>query len=699
MSVTTTPRRVPPALRVVTSLFLSVVVAAGLMGGPASAATTPPAEYEWTDTRTVTSTVTVEEWVTLGVHVGYGKATATATATATRTVRKPTQWEAFYWASSDAYYAAEAEAKALADAQARPIALAAAQADAQAKADAAAAGVEYTATATRSETVTAEEWVTLGVHVGYGKATATATATATRTVRKPTQWEAYYWASYDAFYAAQAEAKASADAQARPIALAAAQADAQAKADAAAAGVEYTATATRTETVKVEEFVTLNGHVGYGTATATATATATRTVRKPTHWEAYYWASYDAFYAAQAEAKASADAQARPIARAAALADAQAKYDASLQGYSYSHEWTQTETVTVNESVTIGDFVGTGSATATATATATGTATKSTHWEAYYWAVINAHALARDEAQAIAAAEARPIALAQAEADAQAQYDAAQDVPDPDPEEPPPGPSCGPELLKADGTPWTCTFVDDFRGTALDTTKWSPVTTEESDFSYGDCFLGDGNNMTVASGVLSLTTRQEDEPVTCEHRDGPITTNVTSAAVTSLGTFSQTFGRFEIRAAMPQTAGPGLQSALWMVPDDPTYYGTWPGSGEIDIAEFYSQYPDRIIPAIHYNSLLSWATRTNNECYVYDPSSFHLYAVEWTPARITVKIDGQTCVDHLISPLAPLLGSAPFDRPYNINLTQMLGSGPNALAAGATFEDATLRIDYVRAWS
>ncbi|RYI98628.1 MAG: glycoside hydrolase family 16 protein, partial [Actinomycetales bacterium] len=295
--------------------------------------------------------------------------------------------------------------------------------------------------------------------------------------------------------------------------------------------------------------------------------------------------------------------------------------------------------------------------------------------------------------------EARATALAAAQADAQAQFDAAQVPVDPDPgagnTAPPTGPSCGSPILKSDGTPWACTFVDEFRGDTLDTTKWHPINTMESAFSYGDCFLGD-RNIAVSGGVLQLSTIREAEPVTCDHPAGPVTTNYTSAAVSSFGKFSQAYGRYEIRAAMPQTNGAGLQSALWMLPQDPK--GTWPGSGEIDIVEFYSQYPDRLIPALHYNSVLPWGTRTNNQCLVYKPTDFHTYVLEWTAQKLTISIDGTTCLDHTISPMAPLVGSAPFDTPFNLNLTQMLGTGDNAFPAGQGIDKATLQVDYVKVW-
>lgn len=563
---------------------------------------------------------------------------------------------------------------------------------------AASAAETFTATEsyTQSQTVTVQEWATVGQFTGYGTATATASATATRTYTAAAAWEASYWATWNAWIAATEEATAKADAMARPIAKAAAQADAQAQADRHALGYDATSSWTTTETVTVDETHLIGDVVGYGSATDTATATASGTAHAGTQAEADWWAMWNAYVAASTQARADADAKARPVAKDRAKADAEAKVAAGIEA---TESWTATETVTANETAVVGDFVGHGTGTSTKTVTSTKTARSTTHWEAYYWAVVTAQLDAMEQAKAQADAEARAIALAAAQADAQAQFDAAQ-VPV-DPEVPggggstPTGPDCGTTILKSDGTPWDCTFVDEFRGDTLDESKWHPIDTFESAFSYGDCFLGD-RNVVVSSGVLQLSTVREDSPVTCDHPSGPITTDYTSAAVSTVNKFSQAYGRYEIRAAMPQTAGPGLQSALWLLPQNPK--GTWPGSGEIDIAEFYSQFPDRLVPALHYNSVLPWGTKTNNNCLVYAPTDFHTYVLEWTTQKLTISIDGTTCLDHTISPMAPLVGSAPFDAPFYLNLTQMLGSDDNAFPEGEGIDKATLQVDYVRVW-
>ena len=154
------------------------------------------------------------------------------------------------------------------------------------------------------------------------------------------------------------------------------------------------------------------------------------------------------------------------------------------------------------------------------------------------------------------------------------------------------------------------------------------------------------NNVSVSNGALNLTARRESGTFQCQYPGGSYETRYTSGMVSTYGRFSQTFGRFEIRAKFPAAKVAGLQSALWMWPVDPNKYGAWPGSGEIDIAEFYSQYPDRVIPYLHYDSAPSDTTLTNNYCMISDVSAFHSYVAEWTPTAITIKYDGQTCMSH-----------------------------------------------------
>lgn len=259
-------------------------------------------------------------------------------------------------------------------------------------------------------------------------------------------------------------------------------------------------------------------------------------------------------------------------------------------------------------------------------------------------------------------------------------------------------PNCGGTIVKAGGSRWVCTFVDNFDGTQLDTSKWFVQLTDGSGFGGGgDCFVNTANNVRVANGALSLTTRKEAQPFTCRSPYGDYTSSYTSGMVSTYLGFAQAYGRFEIRAKFPASKVAGLQSALWLWPQNPTRYGSWPASGEIDIAEFYSLYPDRAIPYIHYNTAPSAAAVTNNYCMIADASAFHSYVAEWTTSTITIKFDGKTCLSHRINPAAPLSGSQPFDQPFIIALTQALGIGTNSVTASTPLP-ATTTVDYVRVW-
>jgi beta-glucanase (GH16 family) len=261
--------------------------------------------------------------------------------------------------------------------------------------------------------------------------------------------------------------------------------------------------------------------------------------------------------------------------------------------------------------------------------------------------------------------------------------------------------SCSGEVVTGPGgAARPCTFDDEFDGSTLDQTKWTPTETAVTGYHSGpECFEDSPNNLSVGNGVLSLTARRESKPFWCKDPLGWYATQYTSGSVMSLGTFSQTYGRFEVRAAFPKSIFQGLQSSLWLYPVDANRYGAWPKSGEIDIAEEYSLYPDRVIPFVHYLPAAPDPADTNNTCRLPDVYDFHTYALEWTSATMTITIDGTTCVQDTWHPAAPLVSPQPFDQPFFINLTQALGIQSNAFKPSVTHLPATTQIDYVRVWS
>ncbi|MEP7019702.1 MAG: glycoside hydrolase family 16 protein, partial [Pseudonocardiales bacterium] len=182
-------------------------------------------------------------------------------------------------------------------------------------------------------------------------------------------------------------------------------------------------------------------------------------------------------------------------------------------------------------------------------------------------------------------------------------------------------PSCGTTTIaRSTGGYWQCTFADEFSGITVDTGKWIAQQTANSGYHSGaECFVNSPNNISVAGGTLRLTVRAEAAPFTCTDPYGDYPTQYTSGMVSTFGLFTQAYGRFEVRATLPAATVAGLQEAFWLWPANASKYGsTWPWSGEIDIAEIYSTYPDRAIPYIHYVPAAIDYNVTNNYCMIAD---------------------------------------------------------------------------------
>jgi beta-glucanase (GH16 family) len=258
---------------------------------------------------------------------------------------------------------------------------------------------------------------------------------------------------------------------------------------------------------------------------------------------------------------------------------------------------------------------------------------------------------------------------------------------------------CVTKLRKSTGGFWQCSFADDFTGSSLSSSKWSPQRTDMTGFTdpmHNGCFVNHPKNISVSNGTLKLTARKEIEPFTCESTHGDFRTSYTAGMVSTFGRFAQTYGRFEIRARTWSTRLPGLQTALWLWPRNATRYGDWPASGEIDIAEIFSRYSDRAVPYIHYSEAAPDPNVTRHDCMIADISAFHTYVVEWSPTSIKIIYDGKTClVNNSWKPKSPLIRPQPFDHPFVVALTQGLGVD---FDPEVTPLPATTEVDYVRVW-
>ncbi|MGW2831640.1 glycoside hydrolase family 16 protein [Streptomyces sp. NPDC001286] len=190
---------------------------------------------------------------------------------------------------------------------------------------------------------------------------------------------------------------------------------------------------------------------------------------------------------------------------------------------------------------------------------------------------------------------------------------------------------------------WRLSWSDEFSGTAgkaPDPDKWTHDTGGEPQWGNKEWqFYTDRpqNAATDGHGHLVITARRERLPGMDGCPDG--TCDITSARLTTKGTFSQTYGKIEARIKVPAD-GPFLP-AFWMMGDNDDTT-PWPGNGEIDVMEVAGGEPDTVYGTIHgpgYGDEGIGGHHTLRGGSHFS-DAFHTYGVEWDKDRITWSVDG-----------------------------------------------------------
>ncbi|MDT4938133.1 MAG: hypothetical protein QOG80_1804 [Pseudonocardiales bacterium] len=258
---------------------------------------------------------------------------------------------------------------------------------------------------------------------------------------------------------------------------------------------------------------------------------------------------------------------------------------------------------------------------------------------------------------------------------------------------------CGRTTLhKADGTAWKCSFDDEFSATTLDAAKWSPFASVSGGFRGGaECYSP--SQVGVSGGTLNLPTVRAASAFDC----AGVPATYRSGMIVSRNKFTQTYGRFEMRAKIPMSKG--LHAAFWLLPENP-YHTNGLDYGEIDVMESGGAYTDLASPHLHYVETPG-TVQTGTYCTVANMAgAFHDYTLEWTPTSMRFSYDGHSCWTtswRTIAQYQPAGATAPtpFDQPFYMILnmgTDTASTIPaNAVSASTDLSQA-MQVDYVRVW-
>ena len=244
-----------------------------------------------------------------------------------------------------------------------------------------------------------------------------------------------------------------------------------------------------------------------------------------------------------------------------------------------------------------------------------------------------------------------------------------------------------------DPTSWNLIWSDEFdqsNGSAPDPAKWNHQT--------GGAGWGNGElqyysdrteNAYIQDGMLVIQANQEYM----------LGRDYTSARLTTQFKGDWTYGRYEIRAKLPNTQG--IWPALWLFPSR-AVYGSGPAGGEIDIMELIGKEPYRSYATLHYGNpperSSGYYDLPNGATYADD---FHVFSVEWEPTEIRWYID-DTLFHSVDKWFTSAKNNAPFPAPYDQNFYLIMNIAVGGVWPGSPDETSVfpqkMVVDYVRVY-
>jgi beta-glucanase (GH16 family) len=231
-------------------------------------------------------------------------------------------------------------------------------------------------------------------------------------------------------------------------------------------------------------------------------------------------------------------------------------------------------------------------------------------------------------------------------------------------------------------------WADEFNGSSLDLTKWTPIVGEGGAVSGNaelQYYTARSQNIQVSNGSLKIIALSEAYGGNA-YTSGRMQTK-------NLGDWR--YGRMDARVKLP--VAQGMWPAFWMLPTD-EFYGLWPRSGEIDVMELIGREPSNVYGTIHSHD--NGSVRSFSSIYTLASGTFaddfHVFSVEWSPTDIKFYVDGNLYGTKTSATIAPYPWV--FDKRFYMLLNLAIGGVWAGAPDMTTTFPQIMEVDYVRVY-
>jgi beta-glucanase (GH16 family)/flagellar assembly factor FliW len=234
-------------------------------------------------------------------------------------------------------------------------------------------------------------------------------------------------------------------------------------------------------------------------------------------------------------------------------------------------------------------------------------------------------------------------------------------------------------------------WADEFNGSALDLTKWTPVVgpggavSGNAELQY---YTARSQNIQVSNGTLKIIALAENNYLNSGN-------NYTSARMQTKNIGDWLYGRIEARIKLP--VAQGMWPAFWLLPTDNTF-GVWPRSGEMDVVETIGKEPSHAYATIHTgtdNTPRSFGNRYDLPTGTF-ADDFHVFSMDWSPNLLKFYVDGNLYCIKTNADVAPYPWV--FHKRFYALLNLAIGGEWAGSPDGTTTFPQQMEVDYVRVY-